>query len=102
MPLITKRHDTPVLIVSHNGKQAFCSLQTNIRIVNTKMAAGTDHYLEVIKRLPLSSMSTAEQLLVNWQELFYETQCQLVTTERLVDIKAWPKNTESFQIICHD
>lgn len=47
--------------LTHKWKQAVSSLQTNVRVVSTKMAAKTDHYLEVIKTL--SSMSTTEQLL---------------------------------------
>lgn len=50
------------------------------------MAAGTAHYLEVIK--PLSSMSTAEQLLCKLVRAVYETHCQPVVTELPVDMKA--------------
>lgn len=47
------------------------ALQTNIRIIDTKMAAGTDHYLEVIKLLRLSvARQQLSNYFVNWQELF--------------------------------
>lgn len=64
------------------------------------MAAGTDHYLEVIK--PCTSVSTAEQLLCQLARAVYETHCQLVTIQPPVNIKARWKNIESFHIIWHD
>lgn len=63
------------------------------------MAAGTDHYLEVIK--PLGSMSTAEQLLCQLGRAVYETHCQLMATEQPVNSKARQGNAESFHTIWH-
>lgn len=71
--------------LTHNWKQAFSRLQTDVRIVDNKMAAGTDHYLEVIK--PCTSMSTAEQLLCQLARAVYETHCQLVTIQPPINIK---------------
>lgn len=67
-------------------KQAFCGPQTNVMIVNSRMGAGPDHYLEVIK--PLSSMSAAEQLLCHLARAVQETDCQRGAAEPPVDIKA--------------
>lgn len=58
------------------------------------MAAGTDHYLAVIK--PLSNMSTAEQLFCQLARTVYETHCQPVATELPVDIKAENKTLNPF------
>ena len=62
------------------------------------MAAGTDHYLEVIK--PCGSMSTAEQLLCQLARVVYETQCQPVAIEQ--PSRQGPKNIESFHTIWHN
>lgn len=68
--LISKCHGTPVLTVSHIWKQAF-SLQTNVGMVDTKMAAESDHYLEVIKLPRLSvACQRLSNYVVNWWELF--------------------------------
>lgn len=60
-------------MLTQNCKQAFSHLQKNVRIVDTEMSAGTDHYLEVIKLLCLSVvLSAAEQLLCQFARAVYE------------------------------
>lgn len=75
-------------------KQAFISLQTGVRIVDNKMAAGTDHYLEVIKLRRLSvACQQLSNYFVNWKELFMGHKCQLGMTEPPVDVEAWLNKT---------
>lgn len=67
-----KCHDSSVLTVSHSTEnKLLVAPQTNIRIIDTKMAAGTDHYLGVIKLLHLCvACQQLSNYFANWQELF--------------------------------
>lgn len=86
-------------MLTPSRKQAFSRLQTNVRIVDTKMAAGTDYYLQVIKLLRLSvACQQLSNYFVNLPELFMRRNVNRGVTELPVDTEARLKNTKAFHM----